>query len=248
MNPLIFLLGLSVSTVCSMVGLAGGVFIVPSLIILFSVPVKTAIGTSLFAIMVATISATIVYAVQGRVDYRVGLLLDTLDVPGAILGAYLTLLICSRILALLFGLIVILTSISIARRRENRSCRLRLTARTVGVCMLGSFASGIVSGMLGIGGGVVDEAVMILLLGMPVGLSAGTAIFGMSLTTVGAVVPHYLIGNITSDLAIQLGAGCAVGGLIGPTLGKRMKSTTLRRILAAIMILVGVRVILMVAL
>ena len=244
MNPLVFLLGLAVSTVCSMVGLGGGAFIVPSLIILFSVPVKTAIGTSLFAVMIATISATIVYAAQKRIDYRVGLLLDTLDIPGAALGAYLTLLICPRLLALLFGLTVILTSISIARRRENSPSRFRLTARAVGICVLGSFASGVVSGMLGIGGGVVDEAVMILLLGMPVGLSAGTAIFGMSLTTVGAVIPHYLIGNIASDLAIPLGAGCAVGGMIGPTLGGRLKSAVLRRALAAMMILVGVRMIL----
>jgi len=110
--------------------------------------------------------------------------------------------------------------------------------------MLGSLASGVVSAMFGIGGGVVDEMVMILMLGMTIRLSAGTAMFGMALTTVAALIPHWFLGNVLLDYAIPLTIGCVIGGQIGPYLSKRTRASTLRKILAAVFIVIGVRMLL----
>jgi uncharacterized membrane protein YfcA len=239
--------GLLISTLLSMVGLAGGSFIVPTLVLVYGLATQKAIGISLFAIMFATLSATLAYAAQHRIHYKVGLLLDTLDVPGAFLGAYLTTLIAPGPLAGLFGGMLILISIFMAMRRNSRAGplnSLRLSGRVVGYCMFGSLASGIVSGMFGIGGGVVDEMVMILMLGMSIHLSAGTAMFGMALTTVAAVVPHWLLGNVLFDYAIPLTIGCVLGGQIGPYLGRRTRASTLKRILAAVFTLIGIRMLL----
>ncbi|MGC8817429.1 MAG: TSUP family transporter [Candidatus Hadarchaeum sp.] len=82
----LILLSLLIATVFSMVGLVGGVLIVPALVLLFSLTTQQAVGVSLFAVMFTTISATLTYAVRGKINYRVGLLLDTLDVPGAVVG------------------------------------------------------------------------------------------------------------------------------------------------------------------
>ena len=241
-------LGLLIATVCSMVGLAGGSFMVPALALAFGLPMQIAIGVSLFAIMFMTISATAAYAMQRRIDYKVGLLLDTLDVPGAVLGAYITMLIAPRWLGGMFGGLLFVIAIYMIRKKNSKAGprkKFSLSQRVVLCCLLGSLASGIVSGMLGIGGGVIDEAVMILLLGMSIHMSAGTAMFGMAITTIAAVIPHWFFGNILLEYAIPLAIGCVFGAQLGSHLSKRARASTLRKILGAILILIGVRMLTM---
>jgi uncharacterized membrane protein YfcA len=240
-------LGLLIAAISSMVGLAGGAFMVPALVLLFGLTTQKAIGASLFAIMFMTISATTAYAIQKRIDYKVGLLLDTLDVPGAMLGAYVTTLIASRWLAGIFGgLLIAIAAYIIWRKNSKAHARKKssLSRRVICYCLLGSLVSGVASGMLGIGGGVIDETVMILLLGMSIHMSAGTSIFGMAITTVAAVVPHWFLGNILLDYAIPLAVGCVLGGQLGPYLSKRARASTLRKILGAIFIFIGLRMLL----
>ncbi|MEW6592515.1 MAG: sulfite exporter TauE/SafE family protein [Candidatus Hadarchaeota archaeon] len=244
----LFLVGLLIASLSSMIGLAGGSFMVPTLVLVFGLTTQRAVGASLFAIMFLTISATVAYARQGKVHYRVGLLLDTLDVPGAVLGALITTLVASAVLAGMFGGLLLFIAIYMILRRNSKtssdpkSCS--LSKRNMSYCMLGSFASGVVSSMFGIGGGVIDEAVMILLLGMSIHLSAGTAMFGMAITTVAAVIPHWFLGNILLGYAVPLAAGCLIGGQIGPFVSKRARASTLRKILAVVFVFIGVRMIL----
>ena len=242
-------IGLLIATLFSMIGLAGGSFIVPMLVLAFGLATQKAVGVSLFAVMFTTISATAAYAVQRRIHFKIGLLLDSLDVPGAVLGAYLTAFIASRWLAGMFGGLLVFIAVYMVwkrnlRREVDSGGSLRLSGRIIGYCMLGSLASGVVSAMFGIGGGVVDEMVMILMLGMTIRLSAGTAMFGMALTTVAALIPHWFLGNVLLDYAIPLTIGCVIGGQIGPYLSKRTRASTLRKILAAVFIVIGVRMLL----
>jgi len=240
---ILFLAGLLIATVFSMVGLAGGTFIVPMLVLGFGLATQKAIGVSLFAVTFITISAALAFARQGRIHFKVGLLLDTLDVPGAFLGAYLTTLVGSSLLAGMFGALLLLISFYMIRRRnqKGRECRLGLSTRVVAACMLGSFLSGVVSAMFGVGGGVVDELVMIFVLGMTIHLSAGTAMFGMALTTVAAVILHWILGNVLLEYAIPLAAGGVIGGQLGAHLSGRTGARTLRMIMALIIALIGVR-------
>jgi len=238
-------LGVLIATVYSMVGLAGGTIFVPLLVLAFGLSTQNAVGVSLFAIMFMAISATVAYAAQKRINYKVGLLLDTLDVPGAFLGAYITTLIAPRWLAGLFGGLVLVIAILMIWRKNSKKADsdkvLGLSRRVVSYCLLGSLVSGVVAAMFGIGGGVIDETVMILLLGMSIHMSAGTAMFGMAITTVAAVIPHWYLGNVLFDYAIPLTIGCVLGGQLGPYLSKRTRASTLRKILGAILILVSIR-------
>ncbi len=231
-----------------MVGLGGGTIFVPLLVLAFGLPTQNAVGVSLFAIMFMTVSATAAYAAQKRINYKVGLLLDTLDVPGAFLGAYITTLIAPRWLAGIFGGLVLIIAIFMILRKNSKKAgsdkALGLSARIVSYCILGSFISGIAAGMFGIGGGIIDETVMILLLGMSIHASAGTAMFGMAITTVAAVIPHGLLGNIVPEYAIPLAIGCIFGAQLGPILSKRTRASTLRKILGAMLIFISVRMLL----
>lgn len=243
-------LGLVIAALSSMIGLAGGSFMVPMLVLVFGLPTQKAVGVSLFAIVFMTISATTAYAVQKRIHYRVGLLLDTLDVPGAVIGAYVTTLIAPRWLGGMFGglLLVIATYIIFKKNSEKKNDSnykfLGLSSRVVGYCLLGSLLSGVVSAMFGIGGGVIDETVMILLLGMSIHLSAGTAMFGMAITTIAAVIPHWYIGNILPDYAIPLAIGCVLGAQVGAYYSKRVRASTLKKILGAVFVVIGLRMLL----
>ncbi|MEW6222531.1 MAG: sulfite exporter TauE/SafE family protein [Candidatus Hadarchaeota archaeon] len=246
----LLLIGLLIATVSSMVGLAGGSFMVPMLVLVFGLSTQKAVGASLFAIMFLSISATLAYARQKKIHYKVGLMLDTLDIPGAVLGAFITTLVSSTLLAGMFGAlllsIVIYMFLIKNSKTEGSSDRkyCRMSTRILTYCLLGSLMSGVVSGLFGIGGGVIDEMVLILMLGMSIHLSAGTAMFGMAITTVAAVVPHWFLGNIALGYAVPLATGCVVGGQIGPYISKRTRASTLRKILATIFIVIGVRMLL----
>lgn len=232
-----------VSALFSSVGLGGGMLMVPLLLSL-GLPIHTAIGTSLFAITVLSCSATIAYAVQRRIDYRVGLLLDSLDVPGAAAGAYLTTLLSPHLLSLAFGLLLLLLSPRLFSGEKRAASLPPLTAKSMGIILAGSFASGLVSGMFGIGGGIVDELVMLLALGMSIKLSSGTAMFGMSITMTAAFLSHLSLGNFSLPHALPLAGGCAIGAPVGAWISRRAPATWLRRVLGTIVVAVGLRLLL----
>jgi len=247
----LFMLGLLVTTVFTMVGLAGGLLIVPILILGFGLPAQQAVGVSLMMMTFATLSATIAYARQRRINYRVGVLLDVLDVPGALVGAWLTTLIASNLLAGLFGAFLLIVSIFvIMRKNEQTTDVMGIKRRILGLpvqafyfCLLASFASGAVAGMFGAGGGTVDMAAMILMLRMSPYIAVGTSEFGMALTNTAALIPHAFLGNVALGYAVPLAAGAVVGAQIGPTLSRRAKVITLRKILGLVFIIIGLRMI-----
>lgn len=239
-------IGFLVAVVCSMIGLGGGSIIVPLLVLGFGLQVQKAIGSSLFALIFMTVSATIVCATQKRVNYRVGLLLNTLNVPGAFLGAYLTTLVASSLLGAMFGVMLFFVAIAmIFRKNSGKLSSFVLTRRAIGYCMVGSLLSGIVSGMFGIGGGVIGVTVMIFLLGMPIHTSAGTALFAMVITTVAAVVPHWFLGNVLLNHGLPLAIGCAMGAPIGAFFSERVRASILRKILGGMLISIAIRMLLL---
>jgi uncharacterized membrane protein YfcA len=231
---------LLVSSVFSSVGLGGGMLLVP-LLLWSGLSIHQAIGTSLFAIWVVSCSATIAYAFQRRIDYRVGLLLDSLDVPGGIVGAYLTALFTPHLLRTIFGILLLLISPYLVLRKGDGTASLPpLTVRLIFVTVLGSFASGVVSGFFGIGGGIVDELVMLFALGMSIKLSAGTAMFGMALTTGAAFFPHLFLGHFSFCHALLLAIGCAIGGQLGARLSRKLPAPLLRKVLGVVIAFVGI--------
>jgi len=245
---LLFFAGIGVTSILSMVGLGGGVLFVPILTLLFGLSTHKAIGISLLAMTFTTTSATMTYIRQKRVNYKVGVLLDVLDMPGAILGAWVTVFIDRKTLAFLFGIAVLVISILLIRKQTApasfKTFHSKLSAKVICLSLIASFASGLVAGMLGAGGGTVDETVMILGLNMPVHIAAATSVFGMALTNSIAAISHFALGNVLLEYAIPLSVGGAIGGQLGAIFSKRINEDKLRKILAVVFILVGLRMML----
>jgi len=105
---LLSFLAFFVGTVAALVGVGGGVFIVPLLSLVFGFSVHEAVGTSLTMIVFTSLASTLGYSRQRRIDYKIGLILAFTSIPGAFLGAYLTSFISTRMLGLIFGLFLIL--------------------------------------------------------------------------------------------------------------------------------------------
>lgn len=115
---LLTLFSLVVGIVASMIGLGGGFLIVPMLVLGFGLPAQKAVGTSLMAITFTSLSSTIGYAMQRRIDYQMDVWLDVLDIPGVAIGAYITTLLSSNLLTSIFGAFLVSVAFFMIRHEE----------------------------------------------------------------------------------------------------------------------------------
>ena len=108
-------LGFAVGLPASMCGLGGGFILVPTLILAFNISPQNAIAISLVAMCGTTFSASIGYIKQKRVDYKLALLYDIFDIPGVIIGAYLTTILPKNLLIGICGLFILFLSLMMIR-------------------------------------------------------------------------------------------------------------------------------------
>ena len=111
--------GIAIATLASMLGFGGGFLIVPLLISVFDLPAKNAIAISLVAVFGTTLSATIGYLKQKRIDFKLSLVYNILDIPGVSLGVYLTTLFSPKFLTAICGILIILISLILMKRRKD---------------------------------------------------------------------------------------------------------------------------------
>jgi len=261
----LILVAFASTTLLSAVGLAGGVVIVPTLVLLFGLESRYASGTGIFAIIFGIFSAAFTYFRQRRVDVKLVLLFDTLDVVGVVAGAYLVVVLPSLVTALLMGFFLLTSawrlwagSVNQPRKVEKKSRRpcikRRLTDRDgniyeyeLGVpelvlSQLASVLSGIATGLFGIGGGAVDTTMM-MLIGVPPHIAVATAVFGMTVTKIAGVISHLALGNVLIEYGVPLAIGTTVGGLLGPRISKRLRPLALRRVLSILILIIGLRMV-----
>lgn len=262
---LVFVLGFVVGVPSSMVGLGGGIIIVPALIVLFQIPTQNAIAISLVAILGTTVSATIGYVRTKQIDYRLGLLYDILDIPGIILGAYLTTFLPENILAGICGVFILFITIFLLRSKrkpespftvpgesgtrewnriaiDHKGRAVSYALRDPVLALASSFVGGLVTGLAGLGGGITDVSSMILL-GIPTHIAVASAEFAMAITNGVGVITHGLLNNLLLEYAIPITVGTVIGAQIGCVLSKRVKGKTIRNFLAVIAILSALRLI-----
>lgn len=233
------------ATLGSMIGVGGGFIIVPLLTLLMGLPIRESIGLSLLAIVAVASSASITYTKAGYVNYRVGLMLETTTVIGAIIGAWLCILLSQRILTLLFGLLLIYVGYRMLRNIQFKSEEyIELDNRKMLIGMLSSFLAGLASGLLGIGGGVLKVPIMVLVLGLPTKIAIGTSEFMISITSVSGSYVHFREGILNPYLAASVVIGGFIGAQFGSRLSVKVKAKVLRRVFGMVMIFFSILMIL----
>lgn len=246
-----------------------GVFIiVPTLILVFRLPAQNAVAISLVAMCGTTFSAAFGYIRQRKVDYKLSLLYDVLDVPGVVSGAYITTILPKDVLVGVCGFFIVFISLLLVRNRQvtssppknketsisEKGWRRRMNdssnqvfeyaIRRPSLALVSSFMGGLVTGLAGLGGGITDTTTMILL-GVPPHIAVASSEFAMVLTNGTGVIAHGILQNILLEYAVPLTIGTILGAQMGTLVAKRTKRKTLRQILFVIALLLGLRLILM---
>lgn len=229
----------------SMIGVGGGFIIVPLLTLLVGLHVKEAVALSLLSIVANSLSATIVYTRENLVNFKLGLLLETSTMLGAIAGANLLLIINESILAIIFGLVLIYASYRMiigASLKEPKMLILTIRKKVYGISS--SFFAGVASGMLGIGGGLLKMPILVLLLSTPTRIAIGTSIFMISITSVTGTYIHFTNNLINFYYGAVAVISAYIGAQIGSRMSLRIKTIMLKRIFGFILLLFSVIMIL----
>lgn len=236
-------LGLAAGILGSMIGLGGGIVVVPALTIL-GVPPVTAASNSLFVALSNAAASTVSYSRQKRIDYGLGLRISALSVPGTVLGAVLTTDSAPWIFKALFGALLVAAAAYIALRSRMEGGgsgggggALLESPRAMALLVAGaSFFAGTVSSFFGIGGGVVFVPLMVAAMGIGMVRAAPTSQFALLFTALSGIAAHWVLGNPDVFYGAPLMAGVFVGGLIGAKLSAHMEEKWLRVLASAVIL------------
>ncbi len=242
--------GLGIGTLSSLLGVGGGIFIVPLLTLSGLVgPMQEATGTSNAVIVFTSLSATIAYARRRAIDVRIGLSLMPMSVLGAWAGARLTSVIDSRWLAIGFAVILLYPIVMMLRGKttsdvhESGKGQMKgPEAYAIGATI--GLVAGLASGLLGIGSGTIMVPSLALFLGLDIRTAVATSLFVMIPASVTSAVTQYTQGNLHIDLALPLIAGTVIGAQLGPFLGERIPRRRLRQLFGLLLLYAAVNMIL----
>ncbi len=240
------LIGLAAGLLGAMFGLGGGFLMVP-LLTISGIDMRVAIGTSSAAILFNAVSAVVAYSRYRYVVFRAGVIISATAVATAYLGAILTRIVDVRVLKVLFSLVLIYVAVRVALARgvdrgvENY--RLTWDLRTYLTVTSGGLLAGLVAGLLGVGGGVVNVP-LLTFLGVPMHNAVATSTLAIAITSTSSALTHYTIGNVDLQLLALLAPTLVVGAQLGASTAKRLRSLILRRGFAALLVFIALRTVL----
>ncbi|WP_268543144.1 sulfite exporter TauE/SafE family protein [Candidatus Nitrosotenuis cloacae] len=233
-------LGLVAGVIGSIIGLGGGIILMPVLTVL-GVPHTMASSGSLFAAFSNSVASTVSYARQRRVDYKIGWHLGLMSVPGTVLGAIISAQATPFIFKILFGLVLIGSCYYLFAKR-NLESKQRNTSKQMVVFSAGvSFFAGILSSFFGIGGGIVFVPLMIIGLGLMVKNATATSQLILMFSSASGMITHTLLGHTDFQYALFLSAGAFVGGMIGARLSIDLKENSIRLLICAVIVIAAAK-------
>lgn len=234
----------------SLTGLGGGVVVIPLLTLCFGVDFHYAVGAALVASIATSSGSGSAYVKEGVTNIRLGMFLEIATTLGAVTGAFVAVWFNSSTIAIIYGFVLILTAAMQQRRKSDHdgvqgsevARRLKLFGtwpqkdgtfkayqlRNVGGGFGVMYVAGILSGILGIGSGVLKVIAMDGLMKVPFKVSTTTSNFMMGVTACASAVVYIQRGNIEPGIAFPVMIGVLFGALTGARLLKRLDVSVLR--------------------
>lgn len=248
----------------SLLGLGGGVIVIPALTLLLGVDIRYAIGASIVSVIATSSGATASHLKEGIANLRVGMLLETATTTGAVVGALLGAFVSGSALYLIFAVVLAYSAIAMFQRRhadlvpntanDRWSERLglggqfldRADGRVVRYGVVGvplawvmMWVAGLVSGLLGVGSGTLKVPAMDLAMRLPMKVSTATSNFMIGVTAAAGAAVHFAHGDIVPLVAAPVALGVLAGAVAGARLLGRLQSYWVRLLFVVILVVIS---------
>jgi uncharacterized membrane protein YfcA len=240
--------GFVAGTFGALLGLGGGLLLIPFLVLVIGVPMHQAIATSIIAV-IATSSAGAAMNLERRiVNIRLGLLLEIATVAGAILGGITANYLSADILSKLFSGLLFFVAIIMIWRTQQKGAHeevhtdgvlpgtfsdeatgntVTYTVKKVPAAMMVSLVAGNVSGLLGVGGGIFKVPAMHILSGIPMKAATATSNFMIGVTAAASAFIYFAHGHLNPFVASSAALGVLAGSMTGIQVSRKIHSKTL---------------------
>jgi len=266
---LAFAISLAAGVLGSLLGLGGGIIVVPALTLLLKIDIRYAIGASIVSVIATSSGAAAAYVRERMTNLRVAMFLELATTTGAISGAYLAGVVGGRWLYIIFGTIMGYSAVAMFRKRRGKAgaqvpCdaladRLRLhdsyydqaagqeiayrvTHTRLGLGLM--YVAGVVSGLLGVGSGALKVPAMDLAMRLPIKVSTATSNFMIGVTAAASAGVYFARGDIDPFVAAPVSAGVLMGSTIGSRLLGRLRSSWIRGVFVLVLLWISVEMLL----
>ncbi len=229
-----FLTGLAMGLVFAVLGAGGGIIAVPVLLVLFKLPLSAATGGGLAIVFAAAVTAAMGHARAKRVDWRVVLLFGPASMLGAVLGAKLNALVPERVTSALFAVVLLLATASLFRKKREAP-----GAAPKVVLVLVGLALGVLTGLLGVGGGFLMVPALVGLAQLPLHRAVGTSTALIAMSSLTGATTTLVQNTALIPLVLPIAAGAVVGALLGVPLSGKLPEKPVRAAFAALAVTVA---------
>ena len=258
---IIFVAGIAAGGMGALLGLGGGIFLVPFLNLGFNFPITAAAAISLTTVIATSSSVSAARAGKQLINLRLGMLLEVATAGGSLLGGVTAQLVAQSTLQRLFGMTAMAVAIVMLTRLQRRNVILDASTdpgvlggrfhdqesggvvtyrvKRLPVAIAASFVAGNVSSLLGIGGGIIKVPVLNAWCGVPLRAAAATSAFMIGVTASAGAVIYYGRGQIVPVLAAAAVLGVQLGSWGGMQFAQRASSKWLKILMAALLMVVS---------
>jgi uncharacterized membrane protein YfcA len=230
-----FVIGLLLGLTFAVLGAGGGIVAVPVLLLLFSLPLRDATSAALAIVFAAALTATVGHARAKRIDWKTALVLGPVTMVGAVLGAKLNPWLPERLSAGLFSLVLVAATVSLFRDQPTDSVAApRALLWVVGLMV------GVLTGVLGVGGGFLLVPLLVGLAGLSLHRAVGTSAALIAASSLAGGTTALLGRPDLVQLVWPMGVGAVLGAVMGVPFSGRLPERVLRFGFAALSLTIAV--------
>ena len=232
-------IGLVSGVLAGLFGVGGGIVMTPAFQTMLGLPPIVALATPLPVIIPTAISGALRYRRDGEIDLPAAGWMVAAGIPAAVVGALATEVVATGLLLVVTAALLAWQAVGIVRgaTRPERTAR---RTPSPGTFVAIGLAAGLISGLLGIGGGLVMVPAMAGFLGMPLRRALGTSLAAIVGMVIPGTVVHALLGNIDWLVAVFAAVGAVPGARVGASIALGTKERTLRLLVGSFMFVVAV--------
>jgi len=257
---IVFLAGTVAGGLGALLGLGGGIFLVPFLNLGMRFPFQAAAAISLTTVIATSSSVSAGRAGKQLINIRLGMLLEVATAAGSLLGAATAMFLAPATVQRLFGVATIAVAIVMLTRLQRRNVLdpstdpgvlggrffddesgrdVAYRVKRVPFALGASFVAGNLSSLLGIGGGFIKVPVLNAWCGVPMRAAAATSAFMIGVTATAGAVIYYGQGQLEPALAAVAVLGVQIGSWGGMRFGGKASVKWLKLMMAAVLLIIS---------